>query len=103
MVNPMLSRKTEIIFTPVLNAKKLFQTIYREQNKKEDESDIPKIKVSHNFIYDKENHEFSSNTSTNGKVTISPSGCKPYCDLEEKICNVSEIVDDIKGPKTRTF
>ncbi len=46
MVNPMLSKKTEVVFTPVLNAKKLFQTIYREQNKKEEDDDIPKITVS---------------------------------------------------------
>lgn len=34
------------MFTPNENVKKLFQVIYREKNKTEDDDDIPKIKVS---------------------------------------------------------
>jgi len=45
-INPTLSRKEEVIFTPTENAKRLFQVIYREQNKPEVEDDTPKIKVS---------------------------------------------------------
>ncbi|MDO8667676.1 MAG: hypothetical protein Q7K35_01095 [bacterium] len=45
-INPTLSRKDEVYFTPNENAKKLFQIIYREENKTEIEDDTPKIKVS---------------------------------------------------------
>jgi len=45
-LNPTISRKEEVIFTPNENAKKLFQVIYNEKNKPEDDSDTPKIKVS---------------------------------------------------------
>lgn len=45
-INPTISKKEEIIFTPNNNAKKLFQVIYREKNKPEAEEDVPKIKVS---------------------------------------------------------
>jgi len=47
MANPTLTRKTEDTFTVTENTKKLFQVIYREQNKEERTDDeIPKIKVS---------------------------------------------------------
>ncbi|MDD4901086.1 MAG: hypothetical protein PHS62_03170 [Patescibacteria group bacterium] len=45
-INPTLSKREDAILTPNDNAKKLFQVIYREQNKPEIEEDIPKIKVS---------------------------------------------------------
>lgn len=45
-LNPTISKKEEIIFTPNENAKKLFQVIYHEKNKPEEDSDAPKIKVS---------------------------------------------------------
>ncbi|MBI2459232.1 MAG: hypothetical protein HYV53_01615 [Parcubacteria group bacterium] len=45
-LNPTISKKEEVIFTPNENAKKLFQVIYREKNKPEEDSDEPKIKVS---------------------------------------------------------
>lgn len=45
-INPTLSRKEEVIFTPTENAKKLFQVIYREKNRPEAEEDTPRIKVS---------------------------------------------------------
>jgi len=45
-LNPTISRKEEVIFTPNENAKKLFQVIYREKNKSEDDDDTPRIKVS---------------------------------------------------------
>ncbi|KKS33340.1 MAG: hypothetical protein UU95_C0035G0008 [Parcubacteria group bacterium GW2011_GWC2_42_12] len=45
-INPTLSRKDEAVFTLNENVKKLFQVIYRENNKEEAEDDIPKIKVS---------------------------------------------------------
>jgi len=45
-INPTLSRKEAVAFTPNENAKKLFQVIYREANKTEVEDDSPKIKVS---------------------------------------------------------
>jgi len=45
-INPTLSRKEEVVFTPNENAKKLFQVIYREKTKPEVEDDTPKIKVS---------------------------------------------------------
>jgi len=46
-INPTLSRKEDVVFTPNENAKKLFQVIYREKNKPEEaEDDTPKIKVS---------------------------------------------------------
>jgi len=45
-LNPTISRKEEVIFTPNENAKKLFQVIYREKNKPEEDDDMPKIKVS---------------------------------------------------------
>lgn len=48
-LNPTISKKEEIIFTPNENVKKLFQVIYHEKNKSEeddDDDDAPKIKVS---------------------------------------------------------
>lgn len=45
-LNPTISKKEEVIFTPSENTKKLFQIIYREKNKTEEDNDIPKIKVS---------------------------------------------------------
>lgn len=45
-INPTLTRKEDPVFTPNENAKKLFQVIYREQNKQEAEEDTSKIKVS---------------------------------------------------------
>ncbi len=45
-INPTMSRKVEVVFTPNEDAKRLFQVIYREQNKAEDEEDVPRIKVS---------------------------------------------------------
>ena len=46
-LNPTISRKEEVIFTPNENTKKLFQVIYQEKNKTEEENDdTPKIKVS---------------------------------------------------------
>ena len=46
MVNPILTPKSEVKLTVTESAKKLFQVIYREQNKEENEDDEPKIKVS---------------------------------------------------------
>ncbi|MDP2708577.1 MAG: hypothetical protein Q8O93_00780 [bacterium] len=46
-LNPTLSKKEEVVYTPNENTKKLFQVIYREKNKPEEEDDeIQKIKVS---------------------------------------------------------
>ncbi len=45
-INPTLSRKEETVLSLNENAKKLFQVIYREQNKPEIEEDVPKIRVS---------------------------------------------------------
>ena len=45
-LNPTISKKEEIIFTPNENVKKLFQIIYHEKNKPEDDDDIPRVKVS---------------------------------------------------------
>jgi hypothetical protein len=47
-LNPTITKKEEVVFTPNESVKKLFQVIYREQNKAEAdaEDDIPKIKVS---------------------------------------------------------
>ncbi|MDP2736235.1 MAG: hypothetical protein Q8O59_00405, partial [bacterium] len=45
-LNPTISKKEDIIFTPNENAKKLFQVIYHEKNKSDDDDDTPKIKVS---------------------------------------------------------
>lgn len=45
-LNPTISKKEEVIFTPNESAKKLFQVIYHEKNKPEEDSDMPKIKVS---------------------------------------------------------
>ncbi|MFH1255436.1 MAG: hypothetical protein V1667_03135 [bacterium] len=45
-LNPTISKKEDAVFTPNENVKKLFQAIYREKNKIEEESDSPKIKVS---------------------------------------------------------
>jgi hypothetical protein len=48
-LNPTISKKEEVTFTPNENAKKLFQIVYREKNKpesEEDDDDTPKIKVS---------------------------------------------------------
>ena len=45
-LNPTISKKEEIIFTPNENAKKLFQVIYHEKNKPEEDNDASKIKVS---------------------------------------------------------
>ncbi len=46
MLNPTLNRKTEKNFEITENAKKLFQVIYNEQNKNEDDENEPKLKVS---------------------------------------------------------
>ena len=46
MLNPTLSSKTENSLTITENTKKLFQVIYRDQNKEQADDDIPKIKVS---------------------------------------------------------
>jgi hypothetical protein len=46
MVISTLVQKSETKFTPSERAKKLFQTIYREQNKPAVETDEPKIRVS---------------------------------------------------------
>jgi hypothetical protein len=58
MVNPTLIRKKETALTATDGAKKLFQVIYREQNKQEEKSDVPRIKVSSliskmSFYYEK--------------------------------------------------
>ena len=59
MANPTLSQKKINTLTITKDAKKIFQTIYREQNKVEkDDEDIPKIKVSDliskmSFYYEK--------------------------------------------------
>jgi len=45
-LNPTISKKEEVIFTPNENVKKLFQVIYQEKNKPEDDDDIPRVKVS---------------------------------------------------------
>ncbi|MFA6306755.1 MAG: hypothetical protein WCV70_03885 [Patescibacteria group bacterium] len=45
-LNPTISKKEDVIFTPNESAKKLFQVIYREKNKPEEDNDTPKIKVS---------------------------------------------------------
>ncbi|MDO8592951.1 MAG: hypothetical protein Q7R92_04275 [bacterium] len=58
-INPTLTKKEEAVFTPNENTKKLFQIIYREQNKSETEDDdAPKIRVSElisrlSFYYEK--------------------------------------------------
>lgn len=46
MVNARLNKKTEKSYTPTEGVKKIFQVVYREQNKKEIDDGIPKIKVS---------------------------------------------------------
>ncbi|RLC36556.1 hypothetical protein DRH27_05055, partial [Candidatus Falkowbacteria bacterium] len=47
MANPTLSKKSDTTLTVNDNTKRLFQVIYREQNKKEKSNDeIPRIKVS---------------------------------------------------------
>lgn len=47
MVNPTLTRAKEQIFNPTMNAKKLFQVIYKEKNQPETSGDeVPKIQVS---------------------------------------------------------
>jgi len=59
MFNPTLSKKTETPLTPNDNAKKLFQAIYKKQNKKEGSNeDISRINVSDlvskmSFYYEK--------------------------------------------------
>lgn len=59
MVNPNLSKKSDQKITLTANAKRLFQAVYREQNKKaERDDDIPKINVSEliskmSFYYEK--------------------------------------------------
>jgi hypothetical protein len=45
-INPTITKKEEIAFTPNENVKKLFQVIYREQNKPEAEEERQKIRVS---------------------------------------------------------
>jgi len=45
-LSPILTKKEEVIFTPNENTKKLFQVIYQEKNKPEEEGETPKIKVS---------------------------------------------------------
>jgi len=45
-LNPTISKKEKVIFTPNENTKKLFQVIYQEKNKPEEDDDRPKIKVS---------------------------------------------------------
>ena len=46
MVNPALTKKQEAVFTPVEDAKKLFQVIYRKQTKKTADDNEAKINVS---------------------------------------------------------
>ncbi|MFH1661932.1 MAG: hypothetical protein ABIA02_02455 [Candidatus Falkowbacteria bacterium] len=46
MYNPTLTKKQENTLTVNENTKKLFQVVYREQNKEEKKDDTPKIKVS---------------------------------------------------------
>ncbi|MEI8360697.1 MAG: hypothetical protein WCG01_01005 [bacterium] len=58
MVNPLFIQKEEAKFTPNESVKKLFQVIYRQQNKEESQSDEPKIRVSEiiskmSFYYEK--------------------------------------------------
>lgn len=57
-LNPTISKKEEAVFTPNENSKKLFQAIFKEKNKTEEDGDIPKIKVSElisrlSFYYEK--------------------------------------------------
>lgn len=59
MANPMLSKKADVFFTATTKIKRLFQEVYREQNKKEKSDDeVPRIKVSElvskmSFYYEK--------------------------------------------------
>lgn len=59
MVNPNLTKKSENRITVNANAKRLFQVVYQEQNKKEERNDnIPRINVSEliskmSFYYEK--------------------------------------------------
>lgn len=59
MVNPSLKKIAEQKLTPTINAKRLFQVVYREQSKAEEKKDeIPKINVSEliskmSFYYEK--------------------------------------------------
>lgn len=59
MVHPHITKKTEKTFTPTDKAKRLFQVIYRYQNKEEtSEEQVPKIRVSDlvskmSFYYEK--------------------------------------------------
>ena len=47
MANPTLTKKTDNLLTVTADTKKLFQVIYREQNKKEpSDEEVPKIRVS---------------------------------------------------------
>ncbi|MFH1427052.1 MAG: hypothetical protein ABIG60_00795 [Patescibacteria group bacterium] len=46
MVSPKLTRKLDNSLTINTNTKKLFQVIYREQTKDEENDDVPKIRVS---------------------------------------------------------
>lgn len=47
MVNPTITKTREQAFTPTVNAKKLFQVVYKEQNDKGSGSEeVPKIQVS---------------------------------------------------------
>jgi hypothetical protein len=47
MANPTITRKSEVNYTPSEEAKKIFQAIYRDKNKKESyDDDAQKIKVS---------------------------------------------------------
>jgi len=46
-LSPILTKKEEVIYTPNESVKKLFQAVYREKNKPDEEdSDIPRINVS---------------------------------------------------------
>lgn len=46
MLNPTLSKKSENVLAITENAKKLFQVVFSENNKKDEETEEPKIKVS---------------------------------------------------------
>ena len=59
MVNPNITKKAELTFTPTEKAKNLFKVIYREQSRSNKDNDqIPKIQVSDliskmSFYYEK--------------------------------------------------
>ena len=58
MLNPTLNKRNESVLAVSENAKKLFQVVYSENNKKSEETDEPKIRVSSliskmSFYYEK--------------------------------------------------